>query len=153
LHHANPFYFYSNPNLLKKIIFIFFITCASSLFASRSTKNNYVEILKVGSKIEKPNPIWISLKKKNNARKKAVAAVLAFPLPFGVIGLHRIYLGTKPYIPLVYIGTVGGVFGILPFIDFCVILLDKDTEHYKANSHVFMWIENQNKKTETNTYD
>lgn len=101
--------------------------------------------------LEKPNPIWVSLKKKNKNRKKAIAAVLAFPLPFGVIGLHRIYLGTKPYVPLVYIGTIGGAFGILPFIDFCVILLDKDTDHYKENSHIFMWIENQNKKTETKT--
>jgi hypothetical protein len=138
---------------LKKIIFIFFIICTSKLIAAHSIKTNSVEALIIESKISRPNPIWISFKKKNNARKKAVAAVLAFPLPFGVIGLHRIYLGTKPYIPLVYIGTVGGVFGILPFIDFCVILLDKDTEHYKANSHVFMWIENQTKKTETNTYD
>jgi len=31
--------------------------------------------------------------------------------------------------------------------------LDKDIEHYKSNPHIFMWIENQNKKTETNTYD
>jgi hypothetical protein len=138
---------------LKKIVFIFFIICAGKLFAYHSTKNNCVEILTIDSKIEKPNPLWMALKKKNNTGKKVVAAVLAFPLPFGVIGLHRIYLGTKPYVPLVYIGTVGGVFGILPFIDFCVILLDKDIEHYKANPHVFMWIENQTKKTETNTYD
>lgn len=153
MHYANPFYFYLYSSLLKKIILIFFIICSGKLFASHSIKNNCVETLIVDSKIEKPNPIWISFRKKNNARKKGIAAVLAFPLPFGVIGLHRIYLGTKPYVPLVYIGTVGGVFGILPFIDFCVILLDKDIEHYKANSHVFMWIENQNKKTETNTYD
>ena len=101
------------------------------------------------NKTEKPNPVWFSFKKKNNAHKKVIASVLAFPLPFGVIGLHRIYLGTKPYVPLIYIGTFGGGFGILPFIDFCVLLLDKDIEHYKSNSHVFMWIENQNKKSET----
>jgi hypothetical protein len=147
------FTFTLNPNFLKKVIFIFFIICTSKLFASHSTKNSCAEVFSIDSKMEKPNPLWISLKKKNNAGKKAIAAVLAFPLPFGVIGLHRLYLGTKPYIPLVYIGTIGGAFGILPFIDFCVILLDKDTERYKANSHVFMWIENQNKKTETNTYD
>ena len=123
------------------------------LFASHSTKKNCIEAFTIDSKIEKPNPLWMTLKKKNNTGKKVIASVLAFPLPFGVIGLHRIYLGTKPYIPLVYIGTVGGAFGILPFIDFCVILLDKDIEHYKANPHVFMWIENQTKKPETNTYD
>ncbi len=89
-----------------------------------------------------------SLKKKGYKGTKVLAAVLSFPVPFGVIGLHRIFLGTKPYVPLVYIGTVGGAFGILPFIDFIVILLDKDLNTYIQNPHIFMWIENQNKKNE-----
>lgn len=111
----------------------------------------YTEALSAG---KRPNPLWVFHKKKKNAGRKALAAVLAFPLPFGVIGLHRIYLGTKPYVPLIYIGTLGGGFGILPFIDFWVILLDKDIEHYRENSHIFMWIENQEKKPETtNSYD
>ena len=153
MHYANPFYFYLYPSVLKKIILILFIICAGKLFASHTTKNSCIEILAINNKTERPNPLWMVLKKKNNTGKKIVASVLAFPLPFGVIGLHRLYLGTKPYIPLVYIGTIGGAFGILPFIDFCVILLDKDIDHYKANSHVFMWIENQTKKPETTTYD
>lgn len=71
-------------------------------------------------------------------RKKLIAALLAFPLPFGIIGLHRIYLGTKPYVPLVYIATIGGV-GIIPFIDFVVICLEKDITHYYDNPNIIMW--------------
>lgn len=138
---------------MKKIVLIVFIICSSKLFALHTVLLSSFEQITIKEQIERPNPLWASIKKKNNTRKKIISATLAFPLPFGVIGLHRIYLGTKPYIPLVYIGTIGGAFGILPFIDFCVILLDKDIDRYKANSHVFMWIENQNKKTETNTYD
>lgn len=93
-----------------------------------------------------PNPILNSFKKKAAEKKKLIAAALALPLPFGILGLHRIYLGTKPFIPLVYIVTLGGGFGILPFIDFCVLLLDKDISRYGNNSHIFMWIENENKK-------
>ena len=152
MHQANPFYFYLGSNLLKKIIFIFFIICTSKLSAYHSIKISYVGVCTI-DKLNKPNPLRVVFKKKNNTTKKIVASVLAFPLPFGVIGLHRIYLGTKPYVPLVYIGTVGGAFGILLFIDFCVILLDKDIEHYKSNPHLCMWIANPNKKTETNTYD
>ena len=153
MRNANPFYFYLNSVSLKKLFFILFIICCGKLCASHSTKNNYSENFRIDTKTEKPNPIWVLLKKKNNTRKKVISAVLAFPLPFGVIGLHRIYLGTKPYVPLVYIGTIGGAFGILPFIDFFVILLDKDIEHYKSNPHVFMWIENQNKPKETKKND
>ena len=101
----------------------------------------------------RPNPIWAGFKKKKDNRKKIVAGILAFPLPFGVIGLHRIYLGCKPYVPFIYIGTLGGIFGVLPFIDFCVLILDKDIASYKNNPHVFMWIENQNKTENKNNYD
>ncbi len=69
-----------------------------------------------------------------------MAALLAFPFPFGIVGLHRIYLGCAPYIPVVYIASLGGVFGILPFIDCCILLLDKDIDRYINNKKVFMWV-------------
>ena len=81
------------------------------------------------------------LKRNVGENNKAVAAVLAFPL-FGIIGLHRIYLGTKPYVPVVYIATLGGCAGVLPLIDFFVILFSNKEafERYKENPKVFMWI-------------
>lgn len=89
---------------------------------------------------KRPNPILALLKSKKKKTKKITAALLAFPFPFGIVGLHRIYLGTAPYVPVVYIGSLGGVFGILPFIDFCVLLMDKDHERYINNKQVFMWV-------------
>jgi TM2 domain-containing membrane protein YozV len=88
----------------------------------------------------RPNPILQILKKRQKKNKKIIAAVLAFPFPFGIVGLHRIYLGTSPHVPIVYIGTFGGVLGILPFIDFCVIVLDKDFDRYMNNNRIFMWV-------------
>ena len=88
----------------------------------------------------RPNPVLQLLKKRQQKNKKIVAAALAFPFPFGIVGLHRIYLGTAPHVPVVYIGSLGGIFGVLPFIDFCVILLDKDFERYNNNSKIFMWV-------------
>ncbi len=72
-------------------------------------------------------------------RKKIFATLLAFPVPFGIIGLHRIYLGTEPYVPLVYIATLGGAAGIVPFIDFIVLLLEKDISKYQNNPSIIMW--------------
>jgi len=89
---------------------------------------------------KKPNPIFQLFKKKQKLNKKITAAVLAFPFPFGIVGLHRIYLGTKPYVPVAYIASLGGVFGILPFIDFCNITFNKDFDQYRDNGKVFMWI-------------
>ena len=73
-------------------------------------------------------------------RKKAVAALFAFPFPFGFMGAHRVMLGTKPWVPVVYVATFGGCFGLLPMIDFFVIVFSKDIEQYENNPNIFMWV-------------
>lgn len=87
-----------------------------------------------------PNPVFQLFRKRQKLNKRVTAAVLAFPFPFGIVGLHRIYLGTKPYVPVAYIASLGGVFGILPFIDFCAITFNKDFDQYRNNGKVFMWV-------------
>ena len=77
-------------------------------------------------------------------KHKLIAAVLAFPL--GVFGLHRIYLGSAKATPLIYIATFGGLFGVLPFIDFVLIVLCKDINIYADNPHTFMWSKKGRKK-------
>jgi len=72
-------------------------------------------------------------------KHKLIAALLAFPFPGGVLGLHRWYLGSAGAMPLVYITTIGGGFAILPFIDFVLILLSKDVNAYAHNNRLFMW--------------
>ncbi|MBK9283485.1 MAG: NINE protein [Sphingobacteriaceae bacterium] len=89
---------------------------------------------------QRPFPILHFIKEKRKKNKKVIATILAFPLPFGIVGLHRIYLGTAPYVPVVYVASLGGVLGILPFIDFCVLLLDKEIDRYQNNKQVFMWV-------------
>jgi TM2 domain-containing membrane protein YozV len=90
--------------------------------------------------LDRPSPLLQAFRHKQKKNKKVVATLLAFPFPFGIVGLHRIYLGCAPYVPVAYIGSLGGVFGILPFIDFCVLLLDKDIDRYLNNKKIFMWI-------------
>ena len=82
-----------------------------------------------------------TVKVTKHENKKLVAAILAFPLPFGILGLHRIYFGTKPYIPFAYIGTMGGCLGILPLIDFIDIICTPKNSfiNMENNPHIFMW--------------
>lgn len=94
----------------------------------------------------KPNPAWRGFLKKQNKRKKVIASALAFPVPFGFLGIHRIYLGTKPFIPVVYVGTLGGCAGILPMIDFVTLVSNKDISRFQANPRIFMWVDNEAKK-------
>lgn len=94
----------------------------------------------------KPNPLVLNFFKKQNQRKKVIASALAFPLPFGFLGVHRIYLGTSPYIPVVYVGTLGGCAGILPMIDFISLVYNKDISRFQTNPRIFMWISDEMKK-------
>ncbi|MBI2271618.1 MAG: TM2 domain-containing protein [Bacteroidetes bacterium] len=99
--------------------------------------NDYEFTQQIG--IKSPNRLLLKIKRRIEKSGKITAAVMAFPVPFGIVGLHRIYLGTDPYVPVVYIATVGGCFGILPLIDFFVIVFEKDTGQYLNNPRVFMW--------------
>jgi len=64
---------------------------------------------------------------------------LAFPFPFGITGLHRVYLGTSPHVPVVYMATLGGALGILPLIDFCILLSNSNIDTYCNRNRVFIW--------------
>ena len=89
---------------------------------------------------EAPNPLFKIFRKKQKDNRRLISALLAFPFPFGIVGLHRIFLGTKPYVPVVYIASLGGIFGVLPLVDFFVICFDKDFEQYLNNGKVLMWV-------------
>lgn len=72
--------------------------------------------------------------KRRTKGKAILMAVLTGPL-----GGHRLYLGTKPYVPIIYALTLGGGFGLLPTVDIVVIILSKDLTQYYNNPKVIMW--------------
>lgn len=76
-------------------------------------------------------------------KKKLITSILAFPIPFGFVGLHRIYLGTEPWVPIVYLCTGGGGVGLLPLIDFLYIVTANEEEFkkYENNPKVIMFVE------------
>ncbi|GIV27228.1 MAG: hypothetical protein KatS3mg027_1042 [Bacteroidia bacterium] len=84
-----------------------------------------------------PNPLKKIFKQ---TRNRHLAAALAFPFPFGCVGLHRVYLGTAAHVPIVYAASAGGVFGLIPLIDCIVLLSQKNISDYENNAQVIMWI-------------
>lgn len=70
--------------------------------------------------------------------KRLKAALLAIFL--GHFGVHRIYLGTSPNVPIVYSLTLGGGLGLLPLADLIFILTTKDLDAFTDNDKVFMWL-------------
>lgn len=71
-----------------------------------------------------------------------IAAVLEFTGLAG-IGIHRLVLGTEPINCLWYFITFGGIFYIVPTIDFIVELIDLLTGSgttYLNNPNFIMWL-------------
>ena len=77
----------------------------------------------------------------NFKKEKLIASILAFPIPFGFSGLHRIYLGSEPWVPVAYLLTGGGGFGLLPLLDFIFIVSADEEEfrRYENNPNFFMF--------------
>lgn len=68
--------------------------------------------------------------------RRAVAIGLAVLL--GPFGAHRLYLGTKAKVPVLYGLTFGG-FGILVLIDAAHLIFSKDLAPFSGNGKVLMW--------------
>jgi TM2 domain-containing membrane protein YozV len=109
-----------------------------SVSSSGNTSVWVVPVLQDGT--HSPEPLSLRFKTKLRDNRRLIAACLAFPLPLGFLGAHRVFLGTKPYIPVAYTGTLGGCLGIIPFVDFWVILFSKNFEQYMNNPKFFMWV-------------
>jgi hypothetical protein len=91
------------------------------------------------SLLECINPSEVPPPTDHPKKKRFVYALFALPFPCGFVGAHRVMMGTSPWVPIVYVATFGGCFGLLPLIDFCFITFSKDITPYENNPHVFMW--------------
>jgi len=79
-----------------------------------------------------------------NEKDPVMALVLATVL--GYLGIHRLYLGTKPVVVVLYIITAGGC-GIITLIDWIMLLMvliddEKDLGPYIDNPGFIMWKSN-----------
>lgn len=63
---------------------------------------------------------------------------IAFTLLTGPLGGHRVYLTSKPTVPIIYTVTLGG-FGILPVVDLFHLIFSKDIKRYKNSPQIVMW--------------
>ncbi len=69
-----------------------------------------------------------------------IAFILAWVV--GGLGIHRVYLGGKTSLILIYVVTCFGIFGIVPLVDWIVLLIGavkNDISAYVNNDSFFMW--------------
>lgn len=71
-----------------------------------------------------------------------IIALVVDMVGLGFIGIHRLILGTQPINCLWYFLTFGGIFGIIPLIDWIMILIDliNGSASYLDNPAFIMWL-------------
>lgn len=75
-----------------------------------------------------------------DAGGKNFTAAILLNFFLGGLGIHRLYLGTKTMTWVGYILTCGGIFGIVPLVDFVVLIIhNQDISPYVDNPKFFMW--------------
>jgi len=70
-----------------------------------------------------------------------IAWLISFPA--GMLGMHRVYLGTDAKTVLLYIVTAGGFLGIVPMMDWILLLRaiqNGDVSRYVGNRRFIMWL-------------
>ena len=70
-----------------------------------------------------------------------VAWLISFPA--GMLGLHRVYSGTSTTTVILYIVTAGGILGIVPMIDWILLLRSiqtGDSSRFVNNRKFIMWL-------------
>ncbi len=73
-------------------------------------------------------------KRPDNVRGVAIA----LDCTLGFFGVHRMYLGTDPKVPVFYTLSMGGG-GLLWLVDLGILIAHKDVTPYMNNPHMFMW--------------
>ena len=82
---------------------------------------------------------WISSDDSTRRENPRLVAI-ALDISLGVLGMHRLYLGTKLKVPVFYALTLGGG-GVLWIVDLGLLIFSQDIEKFKDNPHLFMWAE------------
>jgi TM2 domain-containing membrane protein YozV len=107
--------------------------------------NNATEISVTGLAPMSASPMNIegttSVKEMNN---KILIAWIVDWVGLGAFGIHRYVLGTKGSMWAIYTFTVCGIFGIVPFVDFWVLLIngmiEQKGDKYLNNNKFLMWL-------------
>jgi TM2 domain-containing membrane protein YozV len=133
---------------VKSVFFVIFLFSGTILFGEEmeTVRGAGYEVSgmtgneKITSNLEPRTPNLV-LDTQLNTKDPVIAWLISFPA--GMLGLHRAYLGTSTTTIILYIVTAGGVFGIVPMIDWILLLqsIQKgDISRFVGNKKFIMWL-------------
>lgn len=139
---------------MKKLFFALTLIIGVSIFSIAGNDSKYYvddiavdQLFANSTEISLDNQQCLALgSESNNAKLSADNdAIIAWLICWAVgeFGIHRHYLGTKDNMWAIYTFTCCGIFGIVPMIDWWVLLIDgviqENIGRYQNNDEFFMW--------------
>lgn len=116
---------------------ICFLLLVGSLFSSTIKKDS---LSTLDGEIFTTTELEMEVLDNGEVKFKRGKAIL-FTIFTGILGGHRIYMGTHQRTPIIYSVTFGG-FGILPLIDLVHLIFTKDISVYENKTQIIMWRDN-----------
>lgn len=138
---------------MKKLCFGIFLF-ATFLFANQANASSYsinedaidqlfdsaIETSMISINANEMNSVASGMTATVKAQDKDAVVAIVLDFFLGGLGIHRFYLGTKTMTGIGYILTCGGIFGIVPLVDFVVLIINNDDiSPYINNPKFFMW--------------
>jgi TM2 domain-containing membrane protein YozV len=134
---------------MKRLISFSLILIALTVYSGKLSAANYTaDDQKIDQMLinapEKVNPAFTAMLPTSGmevaASEKTAPVALVLDFFLGGFGVHRFYLGTATMTGIGYILTCGGIFGIVPLVDFIVLIINMDDiSQYINNPKFFMW--------------
>ena len=133
---------------MKKLLAVLSLALVFASTSAYASSNYYVneeavqEVFSTSVETETTISITEDFLYNQNAQLAEKNALVAILLDFflGGWGIHRVYLGGRPALILIYFITCGGIFGIVPLIDLIVMAINfDDISAYVGNDKFIMW--------------
>ena len=119
-----------------------FLTISLMLLVSNSFSSTIKKdsLSTLNGEIITATELEMEIQQNGEVKFKRGKAIL-FTIFTGILGGHRIYMGTHQRTPIIYSVTFGG-FGILPLIDLVHLIFTKDISVYENKTQIIMWRDN-----------
>ena len=143
-------YFFIIYNFMKKLVLsliavlaVAFSANAANYKVDNDAIDNIIENATEVVVLDVAAPAAANLPAVANAEVNATTALI-LNIFLGWCGVHRHYMGTAPGMWALYLFTGGGIFGIVDFVDFIMLIVaiadNGDISKYVNNRKFFMWI-------------
>ncbi len=135
--------------IIASLIAVFAIAIAANA-AEYAVNDDAIDTM-IENCIEVGNPLALDMAAASNSNSAVTvqaaganpAVVIVVTFFLGYFGVHRHILGTNWYMWALYTFTLGGIFGVVPLVDFIVEIVETvdsgSLAKYENNGSFFMW--------------